>query len=440
MYLQHQRQVQCRGAGFKISNFAGLVFARCGCSAEGDREEAGIVGVPQRALRRKQGLHAAFWSWLERRLSCRGRNFAMDVVGIMEGAYFKPRTELLRWVNATLGLSYKKVEEMSSGSAYCRLFSLMYPESLPLGKVIMAAKRRDECLRNWKLLQAAFNKANISYSIDINRQIEAKAIASLEFMQWFYAVWSRHNVAVDVNEHESFEDVLPQGQEPLRMNRLRSPPPEPEMTKENLTPSATMINRAVRIPPSTKAVGSPSKVAALEQELRQMHLENKKLESRIADFNDLVVDLEKERDYYYNLGLAVEQHCKENVTQRGSSSCHCYHEVLRVMFGDAVELPDNTSEYTEIEAAKTPQEKTVVPQPPKENAIVAQLPLPERTEGQPVDGDTEREEVSCAPEQREDTEEQLQPPELEQTADICLDTLDLPVDPKKLDEMEDYFA
>jgi len=113
---------------------------------------------------------------------------------MMDGAYFVGRVELLNWLNDFLQLDYKKVEQVSTGSAYCQLMDALYPGKIPLTKVNFNAKFEYEYLKNFNLLQEMFTKVGIDKRIDVNTLIKGKFQDNLEFLQWMkkifrYALW-----------------------------------------------------------------------------------------------------------------------------------------------------------------------------------------------------------------------------------------------------------
>ena len=54
----------------------------------------------------------------------------MSTIGIMEGAFFVGRKEIIDWINTTLDLNLTKVEETASGAVACQLFDIMYPNQV----------------------------------------------------------------------------------------------------------------------------------------------------------------------------------------------------------------------------------------------------------------------------------------------------------------------
>ena len=49
------------------------------------------------------------------------------------------RFELLAWVNDCLQSNLTKIEEMSTGAAYCQLTDFLFPNRVPLKKVVLSS-------------------------------------------------------------------------------------------------------------------------------------------------------------------------------------------------------------------------------------------------------------------------------------------------------------
>lgn len=75
-----------------------------------------------------------------------------DNIGMMEGAFFVGRGELLTWINEFFGFSLTKVEQCATGAVYCQIIDAIYPGSIPLTKVKWQAKNDYEFVENYKLL------------------------------------------------------------------------------------------------------------------------------------------------------------------------------------------------------------------------------------------------------------------------------------------------
>lgn len=76
-----------------------------------------------------------------------------DTIGIMEGAFFVGRGELLSWVNDTFGLGLTKVEQCATGAVYCQIIDAIYPGTVSMSKVRWQAKHDYEFVENYKVLQ-----------------------------------------------------------------------------------------------------------------------------------------------------------------------------------------------------------------------------------------------------------------------------------------------
>mmetsp|Transcript_979 Transcript_979/g.1224 ORF Transcript_979/g.1224 Transcript_979/m.1224 type:complete len:125 (+) Transcript_979:199-573(+) len=97
-----------------------------------------------------------------------------ETIGIMEGAYFVGRLELLAWLKDFFGFNYTKVEQCANGAAYCQIFDAIYPGKLALHRVKFNAKHEHEFIHNYKILQSAFESCNLKRSVPTELLIRAK--------------------------------------------------------------------------------------------------------------------------------------------------------------------------------------------------------------------------------------------------------------------------
>ena len=116
-----------------------------------------------------------------------------SAIGIMDGAFFVPKTQLLDWVNSLLDLSLTKVEQCASGAVYCQIIDSMYPGKVAMKKVNWSAKLEYEFVNNYKILQKGFDECGIAKHIDVDKLIRGKFQDNLEFLQWIKSFSSSHN-------------------------------------------------------------------------------------------------------------------------------------------------------------------------------------------------------------------------------------------------------
>lgn len=105
-------------------------------------------------------------------------------IGMMEGAFFVPRGELLDWINALLQLNVQKIEQLASGAAYCSVVDALFPGTVAMSRVNWMARSDFEFVGNYKLLQQAFEKNGVEKWIDVDKLIRGKYQDNLEFVQW----------------------------------------------------------------------------------------------------------------------------------------------------------------------------------------------------------------------------------------------------------------
>ena len=81
-------------------------------------------------------------------------------IGIMHPAFQVPKTTLLAWINDFFQLDYKKVEDCATGAVYCQMCDCLFPNSkVAMSTVVWDAKSEYEYVKNWKIVQKAFDRS-----------------------------------------------------------------------------------------------------------------------------------------------------------------------------------------------------------------------------------------------------------------------------------------
>ncbi|KAL7541412.1 hypothetical protein ACHAXR_010889 [Thalassiosira sp. AJA248-18] len=111
--------------------------------------------------------------------------------GMMDGAYFTSRSDLLTFLNTLLNLNLTKIEQTASGAVACQLTEYIFPGSIPMSRVNWAAQSSYEYVDNYKLLQKAFTKHKIQRYVDVDKLIRGKYQDNLEFCQWLKAFFDQ---------------------------------------------------------------------------------------------------------------------------------------------------------------------------------------------------------------------------------------------------------
>ncbi|XP_029352076.1 microtubule-associated protein RP/EB family member 3-like [Echeneis naucrates] len=204
------------------------------------------------------------------------------------------RHDMLAWVNDSLQLTYTKIEQLCSGSAYCQFMDMLFPGCILLKKVKFNAKLEHEYIHNFKVLQAGFKRMNVDKIIPVERLVKGKFQDNFEFLQWFKKFFDAN---YDGKEYDPL--LSRQGQEGT------PPPPNPGPMRTSPTAPKTVptpqrqINLAVgrRHAPVTRN-GGDAELIELNQQLLDLKL--------------TVDGLEKERDFYFGKLRDIELICQEN--------------------------------------------------------------------------------------------------------------------------------
>ncbi|EYU44441.1 hypothetical protein ABFS82_08G053300 [Erythranthe guttata] len=234
-------------------------------------------------------------------------------IGMMDGAYFVGRSEILAWINSTLHLNLSKVEEACTGAVQCQLMDAVHPGMVPMHKVNFDAKNEYEMIQNYKVLQDVFNKLKITKHIEVNKLIKGRALDNLEFMQWMKhycdSVHGEH-----INNYNPLErrEACKGGKELSRRTAASQPATKTSAAvpkhathtsrRTDVTHSNTS-NQSVKVSSRPSSSSGPSSSVYPEAE-------RAKFEQQITELKLSVDNLEKERDFYFNKLRDIEILCQ----------------------------------------------------------------------------------------------------------------------------------
>lgn len=198
------------------------------------------------------------------------------------------RNELILFINETLQLHYTKVEQMCTGSAYCQMIHMLWPERVPLKKVKFDAKLEHAYIDNWKVLQEAFKRLHIEKDIPIQRLVKGRFQDNFEFLQWFYKFYTIN----DSGDHDNYDPVAARGGAGTAPAATRSPVKRAPVKKA--APASAAVSNVKRSGSNTNS-----------------NAEIKKLTAEVNELNLTVEGLEKERDFYFSKLRDIEVICQE---------------------------------------------------------------------------------------------------------------------------------
>ncbi|KAE8686030.1 Microtubule-associated protein RP/EB family member 1C [Hibiscus syriacus] len=225
-------------------------------------------------------------------------------IGMMDGAYFVGRSEILSWINSTLHLNLSKVEEACSGAVHCLLIDSVHPGMVSMHKVNFEAKNEYEMIQNYKVLQDVFNKLKITKHIEVSKLVKGWPLDNLEFMKWM----KRYCDSVNGGGLYNYNPV----------ERREAAKGGKEASKKSAAQQCTTKgSTAAPRPPSSYARRSsndvslsmnPSIVSAKTQSKQSMALAA--YEEQITELKLSVDSLEKERDFYFGKLRDIEILCQ----------------------------------------------------------------------------------------------------------------------------------
>lgn len=217
-------------------------------------------------------------------------------IGMMDGAYFVGRNEILTWINATLQLKLTRIEEAASGAVQCQMMDMTHPGVVPMHKVNFDAKSEYDMIQNYKVLQEVFNKLKIEKHIEVNKLIKGRPLDNLEFLQWLKRYCDSVNGGI---MNENYNPV----ERRCKGAKERNPKGSHKGSKSLQSSNMPNIGSVDGADPKH---GKVSMVSGGENSSGQIHA----LTEQIAELKLSVDHLEKERDFYFTKLRDIELLCQ----------------------------------------------------------------------------------------------------------------------------------
>lgn len=221
-------------------------------------------------------------------------------IGMMDGAYFVGRNEILAWMNATLRLNLTRVEEAASGAVQCQMIDIIHPGVVPMHKVNFDAKTEYDMIQNYKVLQDVFNKLRIEKHIDVNKLVKGRPLDNLEFLQWLKRYCDSMNGGITNENYKPVERRCKGGKE----RNLRASNRCSKSLQSNTLESHISTD-------DRKDVSSKLENDCKSYNEKVLSEQIKILSEKTADLKVTVDNIEKERDFYFGKLRSIEILCQK---------------------------------------------------------------------------------------------------------------------------------
>ena len=211
---------------------------------------------------------------------------------------------VLRWKRRTITVGKRtsrielitKVEQCATGAVYAQIIDAIYPGTFPISKINWNAKHEYEFVNNFKVLQKAFDKNNITRHIEVTKLVKAKYQDNLEFMQWLkrYFDINYNGDPYDAVGRRKGNDLyyIGSGNKPVTGK------PAPSAGGKKFTKPTGGVSAGAKKFTKPSGIGAPSGIgggagsAAQKKKITE-------LEGEVAELKMTSDTLEKERDFYF---------------------------------------------------------------------------------------------------------------------------------------------
>lgn len=273
----------------------------------------------------------------------------MANIGMMEGAYFVGRVELLNWLNDLLKLDYTKVEQTCTGAAHLQIMDAIYPGKVPLSKVNFNAKHEYEYVNNYKVLQSVFDKLGLEKYIDVQKMIKGRYQDNLEFLQWIKRYF---DLNYSGGEYPAVERRNQKGG--ATTTAVKKPTATTTAVKEPVKKVASEPKEPVKKPVATTTKTTTTTATAQRTSVggkapakstpKSSEKEDDEKSRTISEMKVTIEGLEKERDFFFSRLREIEILCQSAPEPKGE----LVESIFKVLYSDP-EGGEAKTEQTEEE-------------------------------------------------------------------------------------------
>lgn len=274
-----------------------------------------------------------------------------DSIGMMEGAFFVGRGELIQWVNELLEVSITKVEQCATGAVYTQILDAIYPGTFPLSKVNWGAKHEYEFVNNFKILQKAFDSNGITRHIEVQKLVKAKYQDNLEFLQWLkrYFDLNYNGEPYDAVGRRKGHDLflIGSGNKPVASGASKAGDVKKPAAKSKIEPSAPKkFVKPTAAAGSTAAAGAGASAGGAGSAAQKQKIQE--LEEQVSELKLTSDTLEKERDFYFgklrDIEILLQSHQDQENPNPEDKTAALANLVLKILYAtedEKVEVDEN---------------------------------------------------------------------------------------------------
>ncbi|TRY90228.1 hypothetical protein DNTS_005832 [Danionella cerebrum] len=240
------------------------------------------------------------------------------------------RHDITAWVNDLLCLNYTKVEQLSSGAAYCQFMDMLFPGCISLKKVKFQAKLEHEYIHNFKVLQASFKRMNVDKIIPVEKLVKGRFQDNLDFIQWFKKFFDANYDGKDYDplEARQGQDAIPPPDPGEQIFNL--PKKSPHAAASASSPTAGATRSSTSTPKTPSASSRPSSAKKIPVMSTTPAKGEKELEAQLHTLKLALEGVEKERDFYFGKLREVELLCQEQ--EQGEDHATFVQRLMEVLY------------------------------------------------------------------------------------------------------------